>query len=213
MGEKQPGTEWTGRTGRLGAWFLASPWRRWSEVLVGRSREALLEEVFSRLRGDEIVLDVGCGSGYLSLPIAARLTSGKVLGLDLSDDMLEAMKKRAAKAGLDHRIEMIKAPADASGLGDASVDWVVCNNVLHELPDCEAASKEWARVLKPGGRVALSDFRATRPFKFFMSLRHGEDAHGPFSTEGLEALLGQTGLEEVKATPYRHTLLAVGLRG
>ncbi len=88
MEDKQPQTEWTGRMGKLGAWFLASPWRRWSEIFIGRSREALLEEVFARLRGDEVVLDAGCGSGYLSLPIARRLDTGKVLGLDLSEEML-----------------------------------------------------------------------------------------------------------------------------
>ena len=60
--------------------------------------------------------------------------------------------------------------------------------------------------------MALSDFRATRPIKFMMSHRHGEEAHGPFSTGELETLLLQAGLEEVRATPYRHTLLAVAAR-
>ena len=212
MEKETGGTEWTGLAGKFGAWFLASPWRRWSEVFTGRSREALMQEVSSRLRGDEVVLDAGCGSGYLSLPIARRLPAGRVLGLDLSEEMLGALEKRASRAGLSGRVERLQAPADASGLKDASVDWVVCNNVLHELPDPRGALEEWARVLKPGGRVALSDFRATRPFKLFMSLRHGEGAHGPFSTEGLAELLGQVGLEEVRVTPYRHTLLGVATR-
>jgi ubiquinone/menaquinone biosynthesis C-methylase UbiE len=212
MEEKAMQTEWTGRQGRIGAWFLASPWRRWSEVFIGQSRAALLEEVGSSLRGEEVVLDAGCGSGYLSLPIAGKLTSGTVLCLDLSDEMLAGLEKRAGKAGLTGRIRVVKAPAEASGLDDASVDWVICNNVLHELSDVDACIEEWARVLRPGGRMALSDFRATRPFRFFMSHRHGEEAHGPFATQELEALLEKKGLRDVKAVPYRHTLLATAVR-
>jgi ubiquinone/menaquinone biosynthesis C-methylase UbiE len=212
MVEDQAQTEWTGRRGQIGAWFLASPWRRWGEALFGRSRAALLDEVFSTLIGEEVVLDVGCGSGYLSLPIAARLDTGKVLCLDLSEEMLAGLEKRAHAVGLDGRVQAVKAPADASGLAASSVNLVVCNNVLHELADPGACAEEWARLLKPGGRMALSDFRATRPIRLMMKHRHGEDVHGPFTTEELEALLKKVGLREVKVTPYRHTLLAQAVK-
>ncbi len=212
MKEVTDRSEWTGLQGKFGAWFLTSPWRRWGEIFFGRSRAALLEEIFARLRGDEVVLDAGCGSGYLSLPIAGKLATGMVLCLDLSDEMLAGLEKRAAKAGLSGRVRKIKAAAESSGLDDGSVDLVVCNNVLHELSDVDACIAEWARVLKPGGRMLISDFRATRPIKLMMSHRHGEEAHGPFSPEELEALLKKTGLEEVKALPYRNTILATAVK-
>ena len=212
MEENASRSEWTGLQGRIGAWFLTSPWRRWGEMLFGRSRAALLDEVFSRLRGDESVLDAGCGSGYLSLPIAAKLTTGTVFCLDLSGEMLAGLERRAAKAGLDGRVRKVQAPAESSGLDDASMDLVVCNNVLHELSDAEACVAEWARVLKAGGRMFISDFRATRPLSLMMSHRHGEEAHGPFSLEGMEDLLGKTGLKEVGTVPCRHTLLASAVK-
>ena len=212
MAEGQAQTQWTGRWGKLGAWFLASPWREWGEVVFGRSRAALLEQVFSGLRGDEAVLDAGCGSGYLSIPIAARLVTGRVLCLDLSEEMLASLEKRARASGSSGRIKAVKAPADASGLEDDSVDLVVCNNVLHELSDPEACITEWARVLKPGGRMALSDFRATQPVRLLMKHRHGEEAHGPFGVEELEVLLRKTGLKEARVAPYQHTLLGQAVR-
>jgi len=89
------------------------------------------------------------------------------------------------------------------------VDLVVSNNLLHELKNPATAVAEWKRLLKPGGRMVLSDFRSTRLVRLIMSHEHGEEASNPLEVEGLSLLLKQAGLDNVEVTPLRHKLLAV----
>ncbi len=82
-------SEWEGLKGRIGGWYLNSPLRRLAEIfLLGDLRTRFLQQTSLLLRGDEIVLDAGAGSGYFSLPVAARLQNGKVICIDLSSQML-----------------------------------------------------------------------------------------------------------------------------
>ncbi|MCJ7435318.1 MAG: class I SAM-dependent methyltransferase [Anaerolineales bacterium] len=107
MTEQQAISEWTGMKGKLMAGFLNSPLRTIIEVcLFGLPRDAFLDEVSRNLRGDEVVLDVGAGSGYFSLAIAKKLKTGKVICFDLSDEMLQRLKDKAGQAGLENRIQM-----------------------------------------------------------------------------------------------------------
>jgi ubiquinone/menaquinone biosynthesis C-methylase UbiE len=202
-------TDWTGKRGKQGAFLMARPVRRLEEALLGRSSAALLKRVFSILKGDMVVLDVGCGSGYLSLPIARKLDSGRVICVDLSEEMLAGLARRARAAAVSDRIQVIRTAVDTTGLADAAVEVVVSNNLLHELHDPVAAVTEWERVLKPGGHMALSDFRTTRLTNLLMSHEHGEEANDPFDVEGLRTLLQEAGLENVEVTPYRNKLLAL----
>lgn len=201
-------TEWTGRKGKLGALLMASPVRRLEEALLGRSSARLREYVFSSLSEDAVVLDAGCGSGYLSLPVASRLSAGTVICVDLSDEMLERLGKRVRSRGLATRVRSVKAPVDATGLGDAVVDMVISNNLLHELRDPRAAALEWKRVLKPGGRIALSDYRSTRLTRLIMKHGHGAEANHPLDVESLASLLEEAGFEKVLVVPCRNKLLA-----
>lgn len=209
MSGKEAHTDWTGKRGKRGALLMASPVRRLEEAMLGRSSIALLKRVLSSLDEDAVVLDAGCGSGYLSLPIAARLAFGKVICVDLSDEMLSALERRARARGVDARVQALKAPVDSTGLEDASVDLVVSNNLLHEMQDPAAAVAEWKRLLKPGGRMALSDFRSTRLVRLIMSHGHGEKASNLFDVGDLSSLLEQAGLENVEGIPYRNKLLAL----
>ncbi|NPV60886.1 MAG: class I SAM-dependent methyltransferase [Actinobacteria bacterium] len=201
-------TEWTGRKGKLGAILMASPVRGLEEALLGRSSARLMKHALSSLAEDAVVLDAGCGSGYLSLPIASKLREGTVICVDLSDEMLEKLGKRARSRGLLARIRSVKAPVDATGLEDAVADMVVSNNLLHELRDPHAAVMEWKRVLKPGGRIALSDYRSTRLTRLIMRHGHGAEANDPFDVEGLASLLEEAGFEDVLVVPCRNKLLA-----
>ncbi|MFQ5887446.1 MAG: class I SAM-dependent methyltransferase [Candidatus Hydrothermarchaeales archaeon] len=211
MSEKEITSEWTGRKGRIGGRFLNSALRRLLEILVwGDCRSVLLDEVSGFIpKGDEIVLDVGAGSGYFSLPIAEKLNAGKVICLDLSEEMLGHLERKAKKEGLEDRVQILNVEASSSGLEDGSVDLAVSGGVFHELSSPETVLTEMARVVKPGGGVIVADFRDTWLGRRFCA-PHGEDAHGPFSVNELEALFARDGLSGVKVSPVRHWVIGVG---
>ncbi|MFO0599682.1 MAG: class I SAM-dependent methyltransferase [Myxococcaceae bacterium] len=136
----------------------AGKFRVWHELLEGLA-----------LRGDEQVLDVGCGRGAVLLLAAARLSGGgKATGIDLwqvkdqSGNGADAARANAAAEGVAERIELHTGDMRALPFGDGSFDVVVSSLAIHNVPDAAgraAAVKEIARVLKPGGRVALADFK------------------------------------------------------
>jgi SAM-dependent methyltransferase len=101
------------------------------------------------------VVDLGCGYGTFSLA-AARLTSGRVLGLDIDPAMIDRCRERAAAGELDHaRFEVRDFVAEGTGLDDASADFVMLFNLLHaESP--RVLLDEARRILGPGGRLAVT---------------------------------------------------------
>lgn len=203
-------SEWTGIRGRIGAWYLNSPLRRLSEVVfLGDCRSAFLREVSQVLRENDVVLDVGAGSGYFSLAIAKKLTSGKVVCLDLSEEMLRRLDRKAEQEGVQGSIHIVRDEAYSSGLDEASVDLAVSNGVFHELARPEAALAEMLRVLQPGGWVMITDFRDTWIGKR-IGAAHREEAHGPWSVGELETLLARAGLRYVTVRPVRHWVIGVG---
>jgi SAM-dependent methyltransferase len=120
------------------------------------------------LKGDEKVLDVGCGRGAVLLLAAQRLSSGKATGIDLwqvqdqSGNALEATQRNAAAEGVSEKIELHTGDMRKLPFGDGSFDVIVSSLAIHNVPDAAGraeAVKEIARVLKPGGRVLLADFK------------------------------------------------------
>jgi cyclopropane fatty-acyl-phospholipid synthase-like methyltransferase len=131
-------------------------------------REHLLDAV--KLRGDERVLDVGCGRGLLLIGAAKRLSSGKAIGLDLwiQADQLHngraAALGNAALEGVDTRVTIQDGDMRAMPFENASFDVVVSSLAIHNVPTQEGRRRsisEIARVLRPGGRVALMDLAFT----------------------------------------------------
>jgi arsenite methyltransferase len=109
------------------------------------------------LHEGETVLDLGSGAGADVLISARRVgATGKAIGLDMTDEMLELARANAADAGVDN-VEFVKGYIEDIPLPDGSVDVVISNCVINLAADKRQVLAETARVLRPGGRFAVSD--------------------------------------------------------
>jgi arsenite methyltransferase len=141
---------------------------RSSLVAKMRVRDRLVAAL--ELSGGERVLDAGCGLGLALIGCAKRLTTGRAVGIDLwaakdlSNNNPQATLANAAAEGVADRVEVETGDITSLSFPDASFDVVISMTVIHNIPSPEArdhAVRELARVLKPGGRIALFDLLHT----------------------------------------------------
>ena len=110
------------------------------------------------LDGTETVVDIGSGTGFMALPLAERWPDSTVCGVDLSDKMTGILAERAAERGLKN-VKTVLTDGKTIGIPDNTADIVLMVNVLHELDKDYALVNEARRILKPGSRLVLIDWK------------------------------------------------------
>ncbi len=158
----------------------------------------------ANLHAGEVVLDLGAGGG-LDCFLAARAVgaSGRVIGVDMSADMVALARGNAAKQGVTN-VDFRLGEIEHLPVADASVDVVISNCVINLSPDKPAVFREIARVLKPGGRIAISDVVATKPLS--PELAADVAAYcgciaGAAHVDDLVAILRASGFDHVRVEP------------
>ena len=154
----------------------------------------------------ETVLDLGSGGGIDVFLSARRVgPTGKVYGLDMTDEMLALARENQQKAGVLN-VEFLKGDIEQMPLPDNTVDVIISNCVINLSPDKDQVFKEAFRVLKPGGRLAVSDIvvRGTMP----QEIRHSVELWAGCVAGALEEAvylekLQQAGFEQTSIEPTR----------
>ncbi|HEX4792487.1 MAG TPA: class I SAM-dependent methyltransferase [Humisphaera sp.] len=136
----------------------------------------LLEDL--HLRGDERILDLGCGRGAILLLAAQHLTSGRAIGIDIwnrqhqSGNSVDAARQNAIAEGVANRVQLCTADMTRLPFAENSFDLVVSNVAVHNVKSAEERQrvmKEAVRVLRPGGRLLIADLWATREYQMTLA--------------------------------------------
>jgi arsenite methyltransferase len=156
------------------------------------------------LHEGERVLDLGSGGGIDVLLSAKRVgPTGRAFGLDMTDEMLALAQRNTAEAGAAN-VEFLKGQIEAIPLPANSIDVVISNCVINLAADKPAVFREIARVLRPGGRLGVSDIVADDALSTAERMEQGSYVGciaGALSFSEYEAGLRDAGLEDISITP------------
>lgn len=153
------------------------------------------------LKEGEVVLDLGSGAGFdafLASPKVGR--TGKVVGVDMTDEMLEKAKENAKKGGFDN-VEFRKGDIENLPVEDNSINVIISNCVINLAPNKEKVFKEAYRVLKPSGRLMVSDVVLIKPLP--EELKNDKElligcVSGAILKQEYLNLLGKAGFSDIK---------------
>jgi SAM-dependent methyltransferase len=159
---------------------------------------------FASLKEGEVVTDLGCGGGLDVLLASQKVgPTGKAIGIDMTPEMIARARASATRMGASN-VEFHLATIDRLPLADNSVDCMISNCVINLAPDKRAVFREMYRVLKPGGRVAVSDIALKKPLPPEVSgdiLAYVGCIAGAISFADYEAGLRQAGFTSVQIVP------------
>lgn len=148
------------------------------------ARDRLLDSL--QLRGDETVLDLGCGRGLLLIGAAKRVPRGRAIGIDLwsqidlGDNRKDATLTNALAEDVANRVEVCDGDMRKLPFEDASIDVVIASMSIHNIYNREGrreAINESVRVLKPGGKVAFMDFKRVKEYGEDLQAASIQDVH------------------------------------
>ena len=138
--------------------YHGAGWLVRAERNAEENTDLLLEQL--RLSPGDVACDLGAGNGYHALRMAKKVApTGKVVAVDIQPEMLRLLKARAAKSSI-RNVETIVSEPDDPRLGKARCDLILIVDVYHELSDPAAILTKLKAALKPGGLIALVEFRA-----------------------------------------------------
>lgn len=203
--ERQPSRDGIGRVymGREIAFVMGYQGARWLDRPTRKDEERtdLLVDSLP-LEADDVVADIGAGTGYFSVPIARRVPDGRVLAVDLQPQMLESVRRRAALAGLDN-IEAVQATETNPGLPVGSVDLALFVDVYHEISHPWEVMGRVVESLAPDGLVVLVEYRAEDPSVPIKPLHKMSERQARREMHAV----GLTWLETIDVLPQQHILV------
>lgn len=163
--DREPSADGTGRIymGREIARVMSHRGAAWLER-PEREREERPEVVIDalRLRPNDVVADLGAGTGYFTFRLAPRLPRGRVYAVDIQPEMLAAIERRADAEGVPNVISVLGSERDP-GLADASVDVTLIVDAYHEFAYPAEMLAAIRRATRPGGRLVLVEYRGEDP--------------------------------------------------
>lgn len=155
------------------------------------------------VKAGEVVADIGCGTGFFTLPLADRVgRSGKIYALDTSPIMIRELRKRVRSL---KQVKPIHSRENEFLLKDGSLDFVLLVNMVHELDDWKLFFKEVRRVLRPGGRICVVDWKKKK-------MDMGPPIKICLSKKDLKKMLRYSGYGWIKSLsplPFHNGLVAV----
>jgi ubiquinone/menaquinone biosynthesis C-methylase UbiE len=154
-------THYMGRRIAVTMHYLGAPWL----MRESRQREEDCETLLKALdiKPGQTVCDIGCGNGFYTLQLARLVgEKGRVLAVDIQSEMLRMLKERAKEAGVENIEPIHGTPVDPR-LPAGSVDLILLVDVYHEFSHPEQMLAAMRKALKPGGRIALAEFRLEDP--------------------------------------------------
>jgi ubiquinone/menaquinone biosynthesis C-methylase UbiE len=160
-------------------------------------------QAIAAMQPGEVVVDLGSGAGFDCFLAAQRIgPTGRVIGIDMTHEMLKKARENAAKVGASN-VEFRLGELEHLPIADNTADVVISNCVINLVPDKAQVFRETFRVLKPGGRVAVSDIVNTAPLPADLqadpSFICGCVA-GAASADRVEACLREAGFTDVRIT-------------